>query len=102
MAGNQDSIRDSAADAMGKASLEQGIRWQGEHCLRNDAQITGRICMSMLAVMRSDTATGRRVARWPGAVIEDAMPLRLAAGYHYLHLTDADQRLAPIYAGEIT
>jgi hypothetical protein len=89
-------------DIMGTASLEQGIRWQAEHGLRNDAPITGRICMAMLALMHGDTATGRRIAAWPGAVMEDAMPLRLAAGFHALHLTGADQRLAPIYAGQIT
>ena len=89
-------------DIMGTATLEQGIRWQGEHSLRNDAPITGRICLAMLALMQQDTATGRRIAAWPGAPVEDAMPLRLAAGYHYLHLTRADARLEPIYAGMVT
>lgn len=89
-------------DIMGTASLEQGIRWQGEHSLRNDAPITGRICLAMLALMHQDTATGRRIASWPGAPVEDAMPLRLAAGYHYLHLTHADARLEPIYASAVT
>ena len=89
-------------DIMGTASVEQGIRWQAEHGLRNDAPITGRICMAMLALMHGDTATGRRIAAWPGAVLEDALPLRLAAGFHYLHLTDDEPRLAPVYAGDVT
>jgi hypothetical protein len=89
-------------DIMGTTGVEQGIRWQAEHGLRNDAPITGRICMAMLALLHSDTATGRRIAAWPGAVMEDAMPLRLAAGFHYLHMTDGDRRLTPIYTGEVT
>ncbi len=88
-------------DIMGTAGLEQGIRWQAEHSLRNDAPITGRICMALLPLMRSDTATGRRIAAWPSAPVEDAMPLRLAAGFHHLHLTQGDRRLAPIYTGVV-
>lgn len=87
---------------MGTVSLEQGIRWQAEHGLRNDAPITGRICLALLALMHDDTATGRRIATWPGAAMEDALPLRLAAAFHYLHLTAAEPRLAPIYAGTVT
>jgi hypothetical protein len=30
------------------------------------------------------------------------MPLRLAGGFHHLHLTGADDRLGPIYRGDIT
>jgi hypothetical protein len=89
-------------DIMGTTGVEQGIRWQAEHGLRNDAPITGRICMALLPLLHSDTATGRRIATWPGAVMEDALPLRLAAGFHFLHLTNGDARLAPIYAGAIT
>ncbi len=95
-------MADTSGDIMGTASIEQVIRWQAEHGARNDAPITGRICLALQALMHSNTATGRRIATWPGAAMADAMPLRLAAGFHFLHLTDGDQRLAPIYAGEVT
>jgi hypothetical protein len=42
------------------------------------------------------------MAHWPGLTAEHAMPLRLAGGFHNLHLTHADSRLAPIYAGAVT
>jgi hypothetical protein len=34
--------------------------------------------------------------------LEDAMPLRLAGGFHHLLLTGADSRLLPVYSGQIT
>jgi hypothetical protein len=80
----------------------QGIRWQVEHGIRNNAPVTARVCEGLLAIMHSDTATGRRIAGWTGKVLEDAMPLRLAGGFHSLHLTGAEHRLAAIYRGEIT
>jgi len=38
---------------------------------------------------------------WPGLSLEDAMPLRVAGGIHWLHLSGAEARLAPVYAGEV-
>ncbi|MDE2301828.1 MAG: DUF2332 domain-containing protein [Sphingomonadales bacterium] len=87
---------------MGARDVAQGIAWQAEHAARNDAPITARICLAQLAVMQGDTATGRRISTWPGAVIEDALPLRLAAAFHHLHLTGAEARLTPVYTGAIT
>jgi hypothetical protein len=95
-------MADERRDFMGSMGVAEGIKWQWQHAAENGSPIIGRICLAMLALMHTDTATGRRIAAWPGAILEDAMPLRLAAGYHYLHLTDADQRLAPIYAGLVT
>jgi hypothetical protein len=82
--------------------LSDAIRWQAEHCLQNSAPITARICLGLLAMMQTATATGRRIANWQGLVLADAMPLRIAGGLHHVHLTGADDRLAAIYAGEIT
>ncbi len=86
---------------METGSVIRGIEWQAEHCRRNDAPITARILLAQLAIMRSGTRCGRRIAHWQGAVLEDAMPLRLAGGFHHLHLTGTDTRLGPIYAGEV-
>jgi hypothetical protein len=81
--------------------VAEGIKVQAEHCRRNGAPVTARIVEAQLALMQGETKCGQRIADWPGLPLEDAMPLRLAGGFHHLHLTGDDQRLAPIYKGEI-
>ena len=80
----------------------EGIAWQAEHCRRNGSALTGRIVTAMLPLLAGPTAVGRRMALWPGKVLEAAMPLRLAGGLHWLHLTGAEPSLAPVYRGEVT
>ena len=80
----------------------QGIVWQAEHARTNGAPITARVVAAMAPLLAGDTAVGRRMANWPGRVLEAAMPLRLAGGLHWLHLSGTDARLGPIYTGEIT
>jgi hypothetical protein len=87
---------------MDDARVENGIRWQAEHCRRNGAPVTARIIDAQVPLMASDTAVGRCIANWPGLPLEDAMPLRLAGGFHHLLLTGEDARLVPVYRGEIT
>jgi hypothetical protein len=82
--------------------VAEGIRVQAEHCRRNDAPITARVVEAQLALMAGDTQCGQRIAHWPGLPLEDAMPLRLAGGFHHLLLTGDDDRLTPVYRGEIT
>lgn len=87
--------------AMETADVRGGIAWQADHADRAGAPITGRIVRATLAILDTDTELARRMAYWPaGRVLEDAMPLRIAGGLHWLHLTGAEPRLAPIYAGE--
>jgi hypothetical protein len=95
------------ADDFGKGLMDNGhiipgIRFQAEHCRRNDAPVTARIIEAQLALMHGDTICGQRIANWPGLPLEDAMPLRLAGGFHHLLLTGDDDRLVPVYRGEIT
>jgi hypothetical protein len=95
------------ADEFGHGVMEDGhivsgIKFQAEHCRRNDAPVTARIIEAQLALMHGDTMCGRRIASWPGLPLEDAMPLRLAGGFHHLLLTGDDDRLVPVYRGEIT
>lgn len=80
----------------------EGIAWQAEHCRRNGAPVTGQVVAAMLPLLSGETAVGRRMANWPGRVLEAAMPLRLAGGLHWLHLSGADARLGPVYAGQVT
>ena len=95
------------ADSFGIGVLEdqrvaEGIAFQAEHCRRNGAPVTARIVDAQLALMAGDTLCGKRIAHWPGLPLEDAMPLRLAGGFHHLLLTNADARLLPVYTGQIT
>ncbi len=82
--------------------VRAGIIEQAAHVGANSAPVTQRICLAQLAVLDSDTACGARMRGWPGRVLEDALPLRLAGGLHWLHLTGADDRLAAVYAGDVT
>lgn len=88
--------------AMDQNSIALGINLQAEHCRRNDAPVTARIVQAQIALMDSATACGKRICNWPGLPLEDAMPLRLAGGFHHLRLTGADRRLEPVYRGEVT
>ncbi|MFN3620555.1 DUF2332 domain-containing protein [Sphingorhabdus sp.] len=88
--------------AMDDARISEGIKVQAEHCRRNDAPVTALIVEAQLALMRGDTKCGQRIADWPGLPLEDALPLRFAGGLHHLHLTGADDRLGPIYSGDIS
>lgn len=95
------------ADDFGKGVMDDdrvasGIRFQAEHCRRNGAPVTARIVEAQLALMGGDTLCGQRIANWPGLPLEDAMPLRLAGGFHHLLLTGDDARLEPVYRGDIT
>lgn len=82
--------------------VAEGIKVQAEHCRRNGAPVTARIVEAQLALMDGNTFCGQRIANWPGLPLEDAMPLRLAGGFHHLLLTGDDDRLTPVYRGEIT
>lgn len=78
------------------------IAWQADHAANNGAPCTARVVRAQLALLESDTETGRRLAAWPGRPLEDALPLRLAGGFHHLVLSGADTRLARVYQGELT
>jgi len=78
------------------------LDWQAGHAEHNDAPCTGRLIRAFIPLLASGTKVGERMRNWPGASLEDAMPLRLSAGFHHLHLTGADDRLAAIYSGEVT
>ena len=82
--------------------VADAIRWQADHAAKNGAPCTGRVVRGQLALLDGTTETGRRIATWPGKPLEDAMPLRLAGGHHFLTLTGADSRLLPVYRGEVT
>jgi hypothetical protein len=82
--------------------VRDAIAWQAEHAEKADAPITGRVVRAERAILDTPTELARRMLQWPGLILEDAMPLRVAGGLHWLHLTGAEPRLAPVYAGEVT
>lgn len=94
-----------AAGQTGIMALEDfttALDWQARHAEENGAPATARVIRALAGVRASNTATGRRIAAWPGLTLKDAMPLRLAGGLHHLLLSGADGRLAQVYSGEIT
>jgi hypothetical protein len=87
---------------MGITDVREAIVWQANHADKADAPITGRVVRAELAILGMPGELARRMREWPGLSLEDAMPLRVAGGLHWLHLSGADLRLAPIYAGSVT
>src|SRR5690606_35220957 len=84
------------------ADVGEAIEWQARHCEEAGAPRTARVIRGELAILETDTATGRRMANWQGLTLADAMPLRVAGGLHWLFLTGEDRRLEPVYAGLLT
>ncbi|HKX78123.1 MAG TPA: DUF2332 domain-containing protein [Novosphingobium sp.] len=82
-------------------SIERTLEWQADHADMNGAPSTGRLIRGFVPLLDTDLATGRRMRDWPGLSLEDAMPLRLAGGFHSLFLTGQDERLGSIYKGEV-
>ncbi len=92
----------SEAKVMEIASVPEAIAWQAEHLERAGAPNNARLVRALLAVLETDTATGRRMANWQGLTLEDAMPLRVAGGFHALYLSGEEPRLGDIYQGLMT
>jgi hypothetical protein len=87
---------------MDESNVVRALEWQAGHADKNSAPCTARVIRAFIPLLESGTQVGDRMRNWPGSSIEDAMPLRLAGGLHNLFLTGRDDRLAPVYAGEIT
>lgn len=87
---------------MEEANVLRALEWQAGHAVNNSAPCTARLIRGFIPLLASDTEVGRQMRDWPGLSLEDAMPLRLAGGFHNLQLTGAEHRLAPIYSGELT
>ena len=80
---------------MGITDVREAIAWQANHADKADAPITGRVVRAELAILDTPTELARRMREWPGLSLEDAMPLRVAGGLHWLHLSGEERdRLA--------
>ncbi len=92
----------SEAGIMNTKDFTAALDWQATHADENGAPCTARIVRSLEQVAKGDTETAKRMTNWPGLTLKDAMPLRIAGGLHHLLLSGTDDRLAPVYAGDIT
>lgn len=84
------------------ASMDEAIAWQADHADHSAAPCTARVVRAQRAVLATDTQVARRMTNWPGLLLADALPLRLAGGLHNLFLTGDAPKLGPVYAGELT
>lgn len=87
---------------MDMADVRAAIEWQAQHAERAFAPCTARVIRAELAILDTHTALGRRMTRWEGLSLADALPLRVAGGLHWLYLAGEDRRLEPVYAGLLT
>ena len=58
---------------------------------------TGRVCETLAANLAPDTQFGAKILTWPGDPIEDALPLRAAAGLNWLARQGSDPELTAQY-----
>jgi hypothetical protein len=87
---------------MDSRDVAAAITWQADHAANNGSPCTARVVRAQLALLGGETETGGRLSSWPGKPLEDALPLRLAGGFHHLVLSGTDMRLVPVYRGELT
>ena len=87
---------------MEMASVMRSLEWQATHAEENNAPNTARVIRGFIPLLDSELMIGEKMKNWPGLSLEDAMPLRLAGGFHNLCLTGADARLVQVYAGHVT
>ncbi len=73
---------------------------QIEYCRSNGAPITGRIVEAIIGALDQSTELGRRVLGWEGNPLADALPLRVAGGFHALHLAGQHEKLSAVYNGD--
>ena len=88
-------------DATGPEAVARAFENQVAYCRDNGAPITAQICQSLRELLDTDRggAVMRRVRRWAGPALSDALPLRVVGGLHALHLGGEELSIGPIYEG---
>ncbi len=85
------------------AEILSGLNDQADHVMNNGAPGTAAICRSLITLAAGDSLCGQKIAAWnPQAVLRDALPLRIAGGFHDLFRRGVEPDLGKIYRGEIT
>lgn len=87
--------------ARGPVALARAFANQVAYCRDNDAPITASVCEGLRQLIEGERggAVMRRVRKWAGPPLADALPLRLAGGLHALQLAGEEPVLRPIYEG---
>ncbi len=80
--------------------IQDAFTNQIEYCRSNGAPITGRMVEAIIGALDESTELGRRVLGWEGNPLADALPLRVAGGFHALHLAGQHDQLSAIYEGD--
>ncbi|GAB5482110.1 MAG: DUF2332 domain-containing protein [Parasphingorhabdus sp.] len=80
--------------------IQDAFTNQIEYCRSNGAPITGRIVEAIIGALDESTELGRQVLGWEGNPLADALPLRIAGGFHALHLAGQHDGLSAIYEGD--
>ncbi|ANU07455.1 DUF2332 domain-containing protein [Paraurantiacibacter namhicola] len=91
--------KSAGSGVMDMVDLGQAIDWQANHAEEAGAPITARIVRAQRAMLELDTAVSRRMNSWAGLSLRDALPLRVAGGLHWLHLSGTAPALEPVYLG---
>ena len=87
--------------ARGPDAVARAFANQVAYCRDNQAPITASVCEGLRALLGGERggAVMRRVRKWAGPPLADALPLRVAGGLHALQLAGAEPALRPIYEG---
>lgn len=87
--------------ARGPEAVARAFANQVAYCRDNQAPITASVCEGLRALLDGERggAAMRRVRKWAGPPLADALPLRVAGGLHALQLAGAEPALRPIYEG---
>jgi hypothetical protein len=87
--------------ASGPEAVRTAFENQVAYCRDNGAPNTALVCHALMELLEGDRGgvTMKRIRRWAGPALADALPLRIAGGLHALHLKGEEPGLAPIYDG---
>ena len=88
--------------AKGFEAVQGAFANQVAYCRDNNAPVTAAICDALGDLLTTERggAVMRRVRKWAGPPLADALPLRIAGGLHALHLAGEDPALSAIYLGQ--
>ena len=102
MAGGEAKYEAVDPQAKGFEAVQRAFANQVAYCCDNGAPITAAICQALHDLLETERggAVLRRVRKWAGAPLADALPLRLAGGLHALHLAGEDAALSAIYLNQ--
>ena len=99
MSGDEAKYEMVDPQAKGFDAVQRAFANQVAYCRDNGAPVTATICQALYDLLETERggAGMRRVRKWAGAPLADALPLRIAGGLHALHLAGEDDALSAIY-----